>query len=116
MSTVSRRNAPHYVWGDGCDGWHLARSDKLSVIQETIPPGCGEVAHSHERAEQVFFVLSGVATLVSRDVVHTLHPEDSFHVPAGVPHEMRNDTDEPIQFLVISTPPSHGDRIIKDLT
>ena len=26
MTTVkvaSVRNAEHYVWGDGCDGWHL---------------------------------------------------------------------------------------------
>ena len=28
MSTVSIDNAEHYIWGDQCDGWHLARSPK----------------------------------------------------------------------------------------
>jgi mannose-6-phosphate isomerase-like protein (cupin superfamily) len=31
-------------------------------------------------------------------------------IPAGTPHQMRNDSDEDVHFLVISHPPSHGDR------
>ena len=38
MPVVSAGTADHYVWGDGCDGWHLVASDRLSVIQERMPP------------------------------------------------------------------------------
>ena len=39
---ANRQNAPHYRWGDGCDGWHLVRAPQLSVIQERMPPGTQE--------------------------------------------------------------------------
>jgi mannose-6-phosphate isomerase-like protein (cupin superfamily) len=31
-------------------------------------------------------------------------------IPAGTPHQIRNDSDGEVHFLVISHPPSHGDR------
>ncbi|WP_417344676.1 hypothetical protein [Ferrimonas sp.] len=40
MSKVMCRDrAEHYVWGDDCQGWHLVRSDQLSVIEKEVPPG-----------------------------------------------------------------------------
>jgi len=33
---ISKATAPHYVWGDRCDGWRLVQSDGLSVIHERI--------------------------------------------------------------------------------
>ena len=61
---VSKENAPHYIWGDGCDGWHLAKTETLSVIQERVSPGKQEIMHYHNKSEQFFFVLSGTATLL----------------------------------------------------
>jgi mannose-6-phosphate isomerase-like protein (cupin superfamily) len=31
-------------------------------------------------------------------------------IPPGTSHQMRNDSDDEVHFLVISHPPSHGDR------
>jgi mannose-6-phosphate isomerase-like protein (cupin superfamily) len=31
-------------------------------------------------------------------------------IEPGLPHEARNDSGEPVEFLVISQPPGHGDR------
>ena len=31
-------------------------------------------------------------------------------IPAGTSHQMRNDSGDEVHFLVISQPPSHGDR------
>lgn len=104
------RNADAYRWGNGCEGWHLARTDALSVIQERVPPGRSEVRHRHERAEQFFFVLRGSAALEVDGNVTELGPEEGRHVPAGVPHRLWNASDADVEFLVISTPPSHGDR------
>ena len=36
MALVSIKNAEHYFWGEKCDGWHLAKSSGLSVIQERV--------------------------------------------------------------------------------
>lgn len=110
MPETSIETAEHYRWGGNCDGWHLVRSANLSVIQERVPSGSSEVRHLHHRAEQFFYVLSGTANLEVGGKTYTLNPRQGLHVPAGVPHTLRNEAPEPLEFLVISTPPSHGDR------
>ncbi|MEZ4651022.1 MAG: cupin domain-containing protein [Candidatus Eisenbacteria bacterium] len=110
MSMTSIENGRHYVWGGNCHGWHLVESPNLSVIQERVPSGSSEVRHLHNKAEQFFYVLRGTASLEVAGSVHVLHPNQGFHVPAGVPHTLRNEHEQPLEFLVISTPPSHGDR------
>ena len=52
---ISINNASHYKWGNKCDGWHLVKSENLSVIQERVPNGSGEVCHYHQKAEQFFY-------------------------------------------------------------
>ncbi len=111
MGKTSTENTEHYVWGDGCDGWHLVKTPSLSIIQERVPSGACETRHLHRQAEQFFFVLSGVASLEVDGVVHRLHPHEGFHVPAGVPHQFRNESVEDVVFTVTSSPPSHGDRV-----
>ena len=110
MNVVSIENVDHYHWGDQHDGWHLVKSDALSVIQERVPPGGREVRHLHVRSEQFFFVLSGRATLEVAGELFQLDPNQGIHVPANTPHQLSNETDQDLHFLVTSTPPSHGDR------
>lgn len=43
--------------------------------------------------------------------VHVIEPDEGFHVPAGVEHTLSNEHEIDLEFLVISTPPSHGDRV-----
>jgi mannose-6-phosphate isomerase-like protein (cupin superfamily) len=111
VPVVSIKNGKHYVWGGNCDGWHLANSEALSVIQERVPKGNSEVRHFHNKAEQFFYVLSGVATLEVSGIVHTIKPNEGFHVPSGVTHTLSNTQEKDLVFLVVSTPPSHGDRV-----
>lgn len=110
MSIASTKTGKHYVWGSNCDGWHLAASPTLSVIQERVPSGSSEVRHLHNKAEQFFYVLNGIATLEVAGTPHVLRSNEGFHVPAGVPHTLSNEHELVLEFLVVSTPPSHGDR------
>ena len=111
MPVVSAGTAGHYVWGDGCDGWHLVASDRLSVIQERMPPNTAEKPHYHERAEQFFLILSGVATMEIDGEMFTIHPHHGIHVKPGTPHRISNRQRSDLVFTVTSTPPSHGDRV-----
>lgn len=111
MSILSIDSATHYRWGDNCDGWHLAATQGLSVIQERVPSGSFEVRHFHNKAEQFFYVLKGVATIEVDGVVHAVHPGEGIHVNAGVPHQLSNHDQDILEFIVVSTPPSHGDRV-----
>ncbi len=111
MTKVSKDNAEHYVWGNGCDGWHLVKQEELSVIHERMPAATAEIRHYHQRARQFFFVLSGTATLEIDGQREVLHSFEGVEVPPNVPHQMINDSAEDLEFLVISQPKSHGDRV-----
>ncbi len=114
-STISRKNGEHYRWGDrsgtDCDGWHLVRSPGLSVIQERMPAGTAERRHYHAKARQFFFVLRGELTIETEGTEHTLGPETGIEIPPGRSHQVMNRSSEEAEFLVISSPPSRGDRI-----
>jgi mannose-6-phosphate isomerase-like protein (cupin superfamily) len=108
--TVSTKNAQHYHWGDACDGWHLLAHDELSVIEERMPPGAAEQRHRHVKARQFFYVLAGEATLEVDGESHRLTRGIGLHVPPGSTHQIRNDSEDDLRFVVVSSPKSHGDR------
>ena len=56
---ISTATAAHYEWGEGCDGWHLVRTDALSVIEERMPAQAAERRHLHRHAHQFFMCLTG---------------------------------------------------------
>ena len=107
---VSRHTADHYTWGDGCDGWHLVRSPALSVIQERMPPGTAESRHRHANARQFFFVLAGELTIERDGAVLVLRAGEGLEIAPGEAHQVLNEAGDDAEFLVISQPPSHGDR------
>jgi len=111
MEMRSKANAPHYVWGDACDGWRLADEPDRSIIHERMPPGTQETRHVHERAKQFFFVLKGTVTMEidGRDVRLAAH--EGVSVEPGIPHRIRNGSAAAAEFLVISGPSTRGDRI-----
>jgi mannose-6-phosphate isomerase-like protein (cupin superfamily) len=108
---MSKATAEHYVWGTACDGWRLADDAALSVIQERMPPHTSETRHLHEAARQFFFILSGEATMELNGELFVLAPEEGIEIPPDTPHTMMNRSDDEVEFLVISSPSTKGDRI-----
>ncbi|MEH2094663.1 MULTISPECIES: cupin domain-containing protein [unclassified Nostoc] len=84
--------------------------------------------HYHQRClrratttHQFFFILSGKATLEIDGSRQVLSQHEGVEVPPNVPHQILNESDaygwlrlRDLEFLVISQPPSHGDRILSD--
>jgi mannose-6-phosphate isomerase-like protein (cupin superfamily) len=112
---VSTASAEHYTWGETrgevCDGWHLVRAESLSVIEERMPPGASEQRHWHPCSRQFFYVLEGELTMEFDDRTVTLQPNHGIEIAPGSPHQAKNRSDADTRFLVISQPPSHGDRL-----
>ena len=108
---ISTATAPHYQWGEDCDGWHLVRTDALSVIEERMPPATAERRHLHNRARQFFYVLAGELTLEVDGEGHLLRAGEGLEVAPKLAHQAFNQGEQDVRFLVTSQPPSHGDRI-----
>lgn len=107
---ISTAAAEHYVWGAGCDGWHLVRTPDLSIIQERMPPGAEEVRHRHRRARQFFYVIAGQLEVEVEGMLHRLEAGAGLEVAPGTAHQVSNRCAGDVTFLVVSQPPSHGDR------
>ena len=108
---TSAKTAEHYTWGGACDGWHLVRNGSLSVIEESMPPGSQEFRHHHERAHQFFYVIDGEAEMEAEGETVRISARQGIQIPPGVRHQIRNQSNATVRFLVISQPPSHGDRV-----
>ncbi|HTR30595.1 MAG TPA: cupin domain-containing protein [Puia sp.] len=108
---VTKDTGRHYIWGGNCDGWHLVETENLSVIEERIPPEGGEILHYHERAQQFFYILSGVAAFETDGVQATVSGGEGYRVAPGARHRIHNPGKEDLRFLVVSQPKSHGDRV-----
>ncbi len=114
MEPVTRKSAEHYSWGSGFDGWHLLKTSALSVIEERMPPGTSEVRHYHRNANQFFYVLHGKLFIEVDGKEFELNASQGLPVAAGQPHEVRNLSAKDVDFLVISNPSSHGDRVLAE--
>lgn len=110
MTVISKATAPYYRWGEGCDGWILNGSSYLSVIYERMPPGTNEKRHFHAQARQFFFVLYGELAMELDGSKVRIPALSGLEIDPGAVHEARNESEVEVQFLVISSPTTAGDR------
>jgi len=113
---VSVANAEHYTWGEGCDGWHLVRGAGLSVIEERMPAGTREQRHGHTRARQFFYVIEGELTMEVEGRNHSVGARQGIEIAPGERHTAINASSAEVRFLVISSPPAQGDRVVSEET
>ena len=111
MEKIDRAAALHYFWKKVCEGWHLVERDDLSVIAEKMPPRTAEDMHYHQKARQFFYVLSGQAAMRFIDRTVPLNTGDGLEISPGEAHQMCNQSDDAVEFLVVSMPKAHGDKI-----
>ena len=107
---ISTTSAEHYTWGGGCDGWFLLKAAGFHVIEERMPAGTAEKRHYHERAEQLFYVLAGDLTMKLEGRSIQIRAREGVRVAAREVHQAANESEAAVEFLVISCPPSYGDR------
>ena len=107
---ISKENAEHYVWGENCDGWYLVNRQDMLVIHEQMPPGTAEKRHYHSISRQFFFVLKGELTMELEGEKHHIGAQQGLEIPPEAKHQARNETEFPVEFIVISHPTTRGDR------
>jgi mannose-6-phosphate isomerase-like protein (cupin superfamily) len=107
---IDKQTAEHYLWGDNCDSWILANTDGLSVKQESMPSGTREKLHFHTNAQQFFFILKGSATFYLDNEKRIVTEQKGLLVQPKTKHFIANETNEQLDFLVISQPTTNNDR------
>ncbi len=94
--------------GGGALSKSLPRGDVIGASVYELGPGNFAIYHFHHGAEELLIVLRGTPTLRTQDGERVLDEGDVVHFPAGPEgaHGLRNDTDEPVRFVMISDHPS----------
>jgi uncharacterized cupin superfamily protein len=101
---VTSDQAP-YVWQRALVG-RAAGSERLGASLFVLPPGGTTFPlHAHLHNEELLIVVAGAPTLRTLDGEQTLAPGEVVAFPAGREgaHQLRNDSDQPVSLLIVST-------------
>ena len=93
-------------WSGGGGRWKvLPRGAQMGATVYELGPGNFNVYHFHHGSEEMLFVLSGRLTLRTPEGERQLEAGEVVHFPVGPEgaHGQRNDTDEPVRYLMVST-------------
>jgi uncharacterized cupin superfamily protein len=111
---VSDANVWSDEWGEQQEDW----SGGGALVKRLVPhgpflgaslyelgPGNFTIYHAHHGSDELLIVLSGRPTLRTPDGERQLDAGDAVHFPPGRggAHGMRNDTDEPVRYVVAGT-------------
>ena len=94
--------------GGGGKSKRLPRGPGLGATVYELGPGNFLVYHFHHGMEEMLFVLRGRPTLRTPDGERQLEEGECVHFPVGPDgaHALRNDTGEPVRYVMASTRPS----------
>jgi uncharacterized cupin superfamily protein len=102
------------AWGEQEEDWAggggkakrlVARGPFLGLSLYELAPGNWEIFHFHHGSEELLIVLRGRPTLRTFEGSRQLDEGAVVHFPPGRDgaHEFRNETDEPVRYLVAGT-------------
>ena len=100
---------PSEDWsGGGARSKRMPRGDVLGASVCELDPGNFVVYHFHHGAEEMMIVLRGRPTLRTPDGECELAEGDVVHFPAGPAgaHAVRNESNAPTRFVMVSDHPS----------
>jgi len=74
---------------------------RISIYQ----PGGYAEAHSHERAENIYYILKGTARVTLDGEPHICEPGTVIFIPPGVMHGIENPGTRDLEFVIVASPP-----------
>jgi quercetin dioxygenase-like cupin family protein len=77
---------------------------RLTVFEQTTPPGWGPPRHVHANEEEIVYVLEGTYEMSLGDERRTVSAGGCAVLPRGVPHGFRNVGETSGRFVCVVTP------------
>lgn len=76
----------------------------LGVVEASVPPGGGPVAHTHADQDETFFLIAGELEFLDGDRTFIAGPGDLVHCPSGTRHRFKNIGFHTARMLFFYTP------------
>ncbi len=91
-------------WKQLINGMHLDRN--LHCVEYVlVPPGASIGMHTHERTEEIYYILRGCATMGINEEQRHVWAGDLITTPIGGRHSLANTSDQPMAFFVVEVYP-----------
>jgi mannose-6-phosphate isomerase-like protein (cupin superfamily) len=111
----SKRGAVYVPNGEGPTAWvggdvytakatAASTNGSLSLIEASVPPGAGPMAHVHNANDEAFYLLAGQLEFLDGDHTFVASMGDFVFVPRGTRHRFRNPGTHPARMLFLFTP------------
>ena len=76
----------------------------LFMLEASVPPGCGNPPHIHQREDETFYLQEGTLTVQVGGKTLTASAGDTVYLPKGVVHAFQNNGNVDAKFLVVAVP------------
>jgi quercetin dioxygenase-like cupin family protein len=76
----------------------------LGLVEATVPPGGGPIAHIHTRTDEAFYVLSGELEMLDGGRTFIARTGDFVFIPRGIRHRFKNTGVHSARLLFMFTP------------
>jgi quercetin dioxygenase-like cupin family protein len=76
----------------------------LFMAEATVPPGCGNPPHIHDRENETFYLRQGTLTIQVADKTLIASPGDVVQLPRGVMHCFQNTGNVNAEILIVAEP------------
>jgi len=111
----STSGAAHVPAGEGPTTWFAgdtytikasreSTNGSLGLVDATVPPGGGPVAHIHTRTDEAFYVLSGQVEILDGARTFIAGTGDFVFIPRGTRHRFKNTGVHGARMLFLFTP------------
>jgi mannose-6-phosphate isomerase-like protein (cupin superfamily) len=77
---------------------------RYALWEAIVLPGGGPPLHVHSREEEGFYILEGEITFQIDDQRLVAGPGMCANMPVGTPHCFKNESDQPVQMLILVAP------------
>jgi uncharacterized RmlC-like cupin family protein len=92
-----------------------ARSEGICMHMLVMPPGARAKAHYHEHHETAIYMLKGVSEFLhgpNLEFCDRVVAGEYVYIPAGVPHQPYNPTDEEAVAIIARTDPNEQESVV----
>ena len=119
MDVVNHRDAVPFTTVDGSTIRELLAHRNSGIRQQSLAearlaPGRATTPHHHAVTEEIYYILSGTATMTLGAETRPVGPGDAIAIPPGMRHTIRNTGAEELVFLCTCAPGyEHSDTFLE---
>jgi mannose-6-phosphate isomerase-like protein (cupin superfamily) len=122
MDVVNHRDTVPFTTVDGSTIRELMAHRNSAIRQQSLAearlaPGASTTPHHHKVTEEIYYILTGTASMTLGDETRPVGPGDAIAIPPGLRHTITNTGLQELVFLCTCAPGyEHADTFLEPAT